>query len=87
MAMSGNSLAGPESAGGVLVTVATWPAAVALIVAMAGVTVDTALAGGLIVAGMDELAVKVPLLWLVSVKVPERLSDGPVAMTTAVVFD
>jgi hypothetical protein len=85
--MSGNSLAGPESAGGVLVTVATWPAAVALLVAMAGVTVGTALAGGLIVAGTDKLAVKVPLLWLVSEKVPERRNDGAAPTIVAFVFD
>ena len=54
---------------------------------MAGVTVDPALASGLIVGGMDELAVKAPLLWLVSVKVPERRSNGAVAMINAVVFD
>jgi hypothetical protein len=55
--------------------------------ALAGVTVDPALAGGLIVAGTDKLAVKVPLLWLVSEKVPERRNDGAVPTIVAFVFD
>jgi hypothetical protein len=96
MSGSGSSLAGPESAGGGLVTGTTWPSAVALIVAAAGVSVDPALAcvtadpalaGELIVAGMDKLAAKVPLLWLVSEKVPERRNEGAVPTIVAVVFD